>query len=138
MPGGEPSDRLRLQYRADGGVAIVDADGEIDVFTCGSLRDRLLALVDEGHSGLVVNLGKVSFIDSAGLGVLVAVWHRLRPFDGVLALAAPSPGVRGVSDAAGLTKAISIYETTAEAVQACIASSPRWSGRLRRGQMRHD
>ncbi len=119
MPGGEPSDRLRLEYRVDGGVAIVDADGEIDVFTCGPLRDRLLALADEGHSGLVVNLGRVSFIDSAGLGVLVAVWHRLRPFDGVLALAAPSPRVRGVFDTTGLTKAISIYESTAEAVQAC-------------------
>ncbi len=58
MPGGEPSDRLRLEYRTDDGVAIVDADGEIDVFTCGPLRDRLLALVDEGHSGLVVNLGR--------------------------------------------------------------------------------
>jgi anti-anti-sigma regulatory factor len=47
------------------------------------------------------------------------VWHRLRPFDGVLALAAPSPRVRGVFDTTRLTKAISIYESTAEAVQAC-------------------
>jgi hypothetical protein len=50
MAGGEPADRLRLEYRTDGSVAIVDVDGEIDVFTCGLLRDRLLALVDEGHS----------------------------------------------------------------------------------------
>ena len=78
MPGGEPSDRLRLEYRIDDGVAIVDADGEIDVFTCGPLRDRLLALADEGHSGLVVNLGRVSFIDSAGLGVAPAVSLRWR------------------------------------------------------------
>src|SRR5258708_4171402 len=66
MPGGEPPDRLRLEYRVDDGVAIVDADGEIDVFTCGPLRDRLLALVDEGHSGLVGNLGRAAFIHSAG------------------------------------------------------------------------
>src|SRR5260221_12739694 len=119
MPGGEPPDRLRLEYRVDGGVAIVDADGEIDVFTCGPLRDRLLALVDEGHSGLVVNLGRESFIDSAGLGVLVAVRHRLRPCDGVLALAAPSPRVPGVFGSTRPSKAISVYESTAEAVQAC-------------------
>ena len=73
MPGGEPSDRLRLEYRTDNSVAIVDVDGEIDLFTCGLLRDRLLALADEGHSSLVVNLGSVSFIDSTGLGVLVGV-----------------------------------------------------------------
>src|SRR5258708_31925990 len=119
MRGGEPPDRLRLEYRVGDGVAIGDADGEIDVFSWGALRDRLLALGGEGHRGLVVNLGRVSFIDSAGLGVLVAVWHRLRPCDGVLALAAPSPRVRGVFGTTGLTKAISIYESTAEAVQAC-------------------
>ena len=81
MAGGEPSDRLRLEYRTDDSVAIVDVDGEIDLFTCGLLRDRLLALADEGHTSLVVNLGSVSFIDSTGLGVLVGVWHRLSPAD---------------------------------------------------------
>ena len=119
MPGGEPSDRLRLKYRTDDGVAIVDVDGEIDVFTCGMLRDRLLALVDEGHSTLVVNLGEVGFIDSTGLGVLVGVWRRLQPVDGVLALAAPTGQVRGVLGTTGLTKPLSIYESTAEAVQGC-------------------
>src|SRR5258708_8326377 len=117
MPGGEPPDRLRLEYRVDDGVAIVDADGEIDVFTCGPLRDRLLALADEGHRGLVVNLGKVSFIDSAGLGVLVAVWHRLRPCDGVLALAAPSPRARGVFATTPLPNPIPIYQPTPDAPQ---------------------
>jgi anti-sigma B factor antagonist len=119
MPGGEPSDRLRLEYRTDNSVAIVDVDGEIDLFTCGLLRDRLLALADEGHSSLVVNLGSVSFIDSTGLGVLVGVWHRLSPADGVLAQAAPSARVRAVLEATGLSKPFPIYENTAEAVQAC-------------------
>src|SRR5260221_13516903 len=95
MPGGEPSDRLRLEYRVDDGVAIVDADGEIDVFTCGPVRDRLLALAGEGHRGLVGNLGRVGFIDSAGLGGLVVVGHRLRPFHGGLGLLAPWPRAPG-------------------------------------------
>src|SRR5260370_19397173 len=107
MPGGEPPGRLRLEYRVDGGVAIVDADGEIDVFTCGPLRDRLLALVDEGHSGLVVNLGRVSFIDSAGLGALVAVWHRLPPSAGLLPLTAPSLIIPRLFAPTALTTALS-------------------------------
>jgi len=119
MPRGKPSDHLRLEHRIDDGVAIVDADGEIDAFTCELLRARLLALVDDGHSGLVVNLESVSFIDSTGLGVLVGVWHRLLPRDGVLALAAPTFKVRSIFDTAGLTKPFRIYESTAEAAQAC-------------------
>ena len=119
MLGGEPSDRLRLEYRIDHGVAIVDVDGEIDVFTCGLLRDRLLALVDEGHSSLVVNLGKVSFIDSTGIGVLVGVWHRMQAAAGILVLAAPSRQARAVLNTTGLTKSFPVYDTEAQAVQAC-------------------
>jgi anti-sigma B factor antagonist len=96
MLGGEPSDRLRLGYRTDHGVAIVDVDGQIDVFTRGMLRDRLLTPVNDGHSSLVVNLGRAGFVDSTGLGVLVGVWRRLRPVGGVLALAAPTGQVRAV------------------------------------------
>lgn len=119
MPGAKPSDRLRLEHRVDNGIAVVEADGEIDVYTSGLLRDRLLALADEGHCRMVVDLESVSFIDSTGLGVLVGVWHRLSPSDGVLALAAPTSKVRAVFDIAGLTKPLSIYESTAEAMQAC-------------------
>ena len=119
MPGDKPSDHLRLQHRVDDGIAVVEADGEIDVYTSGLLRDRLLALVDEGHCRLVVNLESVNFIDSTALGVLVGVCHRLLPGDGVLALAAPTSKVRAVFDIAGLAKLLSIYESTAEAVQAC-------------------
>ena len=119
MPGGEPSDRLRLEHRTDNSVAIVDVDGEVDLFTAGLLRDRLLALVDEGHTSLVVNLASVSFIDSTGLGVLVGVWHRLSPADGVLALAAPSAEIRALFQTTGLSKPFPIYQNTAEAVQAC-------------------
>jgi len=119
MPGGEPSDRLRLDHRTDNSVAIVDVDGEVDLFTAGLLRDRLLALVDDGHTSLVVNLASVSFIDSTGLGILVGVWHRLSPADGVLALAAPSAEIRALFQTTGLSKPFPIYQNTAEAVQAC-------------------
>jgi anti-sigma B factor antagonist len=67
----------------------------------------------------VVNLAGASFIDSTGIGVLVGVWHRVRAMNSSLALAAPSPRARGVLDATGLAKAFSVYDTEAEAVQAC-------------------
>jgi hypothetical protein len=68
----EAPDRLLLGYRLDNGVAVVTVTGAVDVFTCGLPRDGLLrAVTDEDHRGLVVNLAAVSFIDSAGIGVLV-------------------------------------------------------------------
>jgi anti-sigma B factor antagonist len=116
----ETPERLQCRYRLSRGIAVIDVRGEVDVSTCGLLRDRLLlALTDRGRNNIVVNLADVSFIDSTGLGVLVRVWHRAQAGQGILALAAPSPQARAVFGATGLLKVLSIYETEAQAVEAC-------------------
>jgi anti-sigma B factor antagonist len=108
----EAPGRLLLEYRLDSGVAVVTVTGELDVSTSGLLRDGLLrVLTDENHRGLVVNLARVNFIDSTGIGVLVGIWHRIRAMNSSLALAAPSPRARGILDTTGLTKAFSVYDT---------------------------
>jgi len=120
----EAPERLHLDYRLDSGVAVVAVTGEVDVATCGMLRDSLLRVVtDEDYKGPVVNLTGVNFIDSTGFGVLVGVWHRVSATDFSLALAAPSPRAREVLNSMGLTKAFSVYDTDAEAVRACSPSA---------------
>src|SRR5436189_6311556 len=84
------------------------------------LRYGLLRVVtDENHRGLVVNLARVNFIDSTGIGVLVGIWHRVRAMNSSPALAAPSPRARSILDTTGLAKAFSVYDSEAAAVQAC-------------------
>jgi anti-anti-sigma factor len=111
--------RLVLEYRLDRGIAVAKAVGEVDVSTCGLLRDGLLRVVtDEEHRGLVVNLASVTFMDSAGIGVLVGVWRQVRATSGALAVAAPSPQVRRTLDTAGLAKILPIYDSEADALHA--------------------
>ncbi len=118
-PVGVP-DGLSLEYRLDGGIAVVTVTGEVDVSTSASLRAGLLRVItDEIDRGLVVNLSSVSFIDSTGVGVLVGIWHRARASQRCLALAAPSRQGRAVLEATGLTKVLPVYDTQAQAVQAC-------------------
>jgi anti-sigma B factor antagonist len=120
MSTAEAPGRLHLGYRLDAGVAVVTVTGEVDLVTCGVLRDGLLRTVTDDHGrGLVVNLAGVSFLDSTGLGVLVGVWHRVEASGGRLAVAAPSRQVRRALNTAGLTKALSVYDLEADAVQAC-------------------
>ena len=113
-------ERLQLGYRLISGITVVDVAGEVDVLTCGLLRDRLLlAVTDAYRRSLVINLAEVRFLDSAGLGVLIGVRHRMQATDGVMALAAPSRQARKVLHTAGLTGTFLIYDTEAQAVQAC-------------------
>jgi len=113
--------RLQVSHRMSSGVAVVDVNGEVDIGTCGLLRDRLLlAVTDEGCRSLVVNLSAVNFIDSTGIGVFVGVWHRIQASQGIMALTELSPRAQTVFSVAGLTKMLSIYPTEEEAVQACL------------------
>jgi anti-anti-sigma factor len=115
---GEPG-RLVLEYRLDQGTVVAKATGEVDIATSGLLRDGLLrVLTDEERRGLVVNLASVTFMDSAGIGVLVGVWRGVRAGSGALAVAAPSRQVRRTLHTAGLAKILPVYDSEAEALHA--------------------
>jgi len=74
-----PDDLVALDVRrADGSVCIV-ATGEIDSSSAPQFRQALEGLLDEpGLSEIVVDLGGVTFLDSAGLCVLAAAHRRTK------------------------------------------------------------
>lgn len=124
MGSAEDGGRIHLEYRVDGGVAVVKVIGDLDVFTSGEFREGLLRVIGgEKDRSLVVNLAGVSFIDSTGTGVLVGVWHRVRATNGMLAVAAPSRQASGILEITGLARTFPVYQTEAEAVHACRAAA---------------
>src|SRR5258705_10344206 len=63
---------LKLDHHTRDGIEVGDVEGEIDVYTAPRLRELLIELVNNGHYQLVVNMEKVKFLDSTGLGVRAA------------------------------------------------------------------
>jgi len=80
---------LKLGHRARDGIEVIDVQGEIDMYTAPQLRELLIDLVSTGGYQLVVNLGKVGFLDSAGPGVLAEGLKRVRARVGSLDLVCP-------------------------------------------------
>ena len=68
-------DELSVTVRRERGVVIAAVTGDIDMSTVAGLRERLFALADGGQP-LIVDLNRVTFIDSTGLGVLIAAARR--------------------------------------------------------------
>ena len=71
LHGSSPGPDLKLGHHAQDGMDVIDVQGEIDIYTAPRLRELLIDLVSKGSCQLVVNLEKVEFLDSTGLGVLV-------------------------------------------------------------------
>jgi anti-anti-sigma factor len=112
-------EQLLFEYALQDRVAVVRVIGEVDVASCALVRDSLLRIAtDEDFRGLVVNLAGVTFMDSAGVGVLVGVWRRVSATSASLALAAPTRQVQQILNTAGLSKILPVYEAEADAVRA--------------------
>src|ERR1700733_1498905 len=123
---------LKLDHHTKDGIEIVDVEGEIDVYTAPRLRELLIELVNTGFYQLVVNMEKVEFLDSTGLGVLVGGLKRVRAHDGSLDLVCTQERILKIFRITGLTKVFGIHDTVDEAITARkaekqpAARAPRW------------
>ena len=99
---------LELELIASGdGAATVRVNGEVDMATAPQLRMLLDQLVDGGAHRIVLDCSALAFLDSSGIGVLVATRNRMGE-DGQLVLDAAPAHVRKVLDITGVTEHLSI------------------------------
>lgn len=107
---------LSFVTRDDHGWTIVTLTGEIDVATVPRLREHLAGAC-ACEAGIIVDLTRVDFLDSAGLGVLVGALRRARARGRTLRLVCPCDRIRYVLTRTGLTKVFRIDETLHGAVR---------------------
>jgi len=104
---------LDLNVRKDGDHSVLEVAGEIDVYTAPKLREQL---VSDGSYHIVVDLEKVDFLDSTGLGVLVGGLKRVRNHDGSLQLVCTQEKILKIFRITGLTKVFPIHNSVSDAI----------------------
>ena len=109
---------LSLSTRTEGDRTVVEVGGEIDVYTAPKLREQLVDLVADGKYHLIVDMERVDFLDSTGLGVLVGGLKRVRAHDGSLRLVCTQERILKIFRITGLTKVFPIHSSVDEAVNA--------------------
>jgi anti-sigma B factor antagonist len=90
--------------------------GEVDALTAPQLGRRLLSLTDEGKTMLVVDLSRVTFMDSTGIGVLINALRQLTSRSGSLALVCPNERVLRPFKVTGLVGYLPIFGSREEAL----------------------
>ncbi len=72
-------------------IALVPVEGDLDVTSVPALRRRVDRLVARGCRRVIMNMADVSYVDSAGLGLILTEARRLRGVGGLLSLVNVSP-----------------------------------------------
>jgi anti-sigma B factor antagonist len=109
--------QLDLDVVARGEWTVLTVRGDLDLATAPQLRQRIVGLVADGHHRLAVDLTTLDFIDSIGLGMLVASMKRVQAVDGSMFVAVAEPRIRKVFELTGLTDALNLVERVDDGVE---------------------
>ncbi len=88
----------------DGGTVRVRLQGELDNLSVPVLRQTVDTLYADGCFKITLDLAELTFIDSSGLGALVAVWRRCQSEDGRATVVNPSDAVHRLMDMTGISR----------------------------------
>jgi anti-sigma B factor antagonist len=102
---------------------LIALGGEVDLYTAPEFKERMVSVIEEGKTHLVVDLSRATFIDSTTLGVLVGGVKRLRPVGGSLALVCADANILKIFEITGLDRVFAIHPTREDALTA-VASGP--------------
>jgi stage II sporulation protein AA (anti-sigma F factor antagonist) len=105
---------------AEGPARLVTLAGEADI-TARHLHDALAAEVTASPLLLVVDLSKLTFMDSWALQVILKAGQSLRRAGGRLVLAGPSGGVRRILELTGASVLVPVYGSVQDALPSGLA-----------------
>ena len=108
---------LKMSQREVDGVVVVALDGRIVLGEeSNALREKVKSLIAAGKKKIVLNMNNIKFIDSAGLGTLVAAHHSAKTQGASLKLCHLGNKFQEVLQITKLLTVFDVYNTEAEAV----------------------
>ncbi len=109
-----------METRTDrtGGVLVVRTGGRLDGVNAREFEDALQGVIDDSDRAVILDLGRLTYISSAGLRVILLVAKTLQRQDGNLAVCSLSGPVREVFEISGFDKIIQTHDSQAEAIAA--------------------
>lgn len=115
---------LNIEERRNNSIVILDLEGNIRLGE-GSreLHDRIRLLVERGEQNILLNLANVSYIDSSGLGEMVAGYTTLQKNGGEMKLLNITQRITELMMITKLLTVFDVYESEEEAVNSFKAAS---------------
>jgi anti-sigma B factor antagonist len=100
---------MKLSTRKNGNIVIIDVDGKIVLGEeCLEIKKTVDTLLGRGNKNFLLNLAKVPYLDSAGLGEIIRCFTSLRKSGGSFKLLSPN---QRIIDLLTITKLLDVFDT---------------------------
>ena len=107
---------LSVNYYIKNNTIIIRLIGEMDQETVGNLRVKLQELIAENNiKNIVFNLGKLEFMDSTGIGIIIGRYNQLKKKNGKIVLCNLNKNIEKIVLLCGLPRICMIKNSEEEA-----------------------
>lgn len=108
---------MELNFRQNNDVTIVDINcQELNHAVSHDFQRQMAPIFDNKQFVIALNMGKVDFMDSMGIGTLITLRNKLMKEKGCIAMFDINERVKKIIDIAALHKIFDLYENEEEAV----------------------
>ncbi|HEX8954184.1 MAG TPA: STAS domain-containing protein [Polyangia bacterium] len=98
------------------GVTVLTLAGSLDAATSAGLKTEVVVLSDAGKTRVAVDLGRLTLIDSTGVGVLISLFKRARAAGGAVHFAAIGGQPKEIFRLLRLDRSLDLHPTLADAL----------------------
>ena len=108
---------MKIQKKTnDQGAEFIALEGDLDFHSSPDVRTELSKLVDRQAKKILIDLKKVTYIDSSGLATFVELFQKMKRYGGILVIFNLSQGVRSVFEIAKLDAIFKLAKDEKEAL----------------------
>lgn len=69
---------MELKIRKSSNIYIIDIQGEMDLYNSYKLKDLVMKMLEKKVTKFIINLDKVDYIDSSGIGALIYICSTIK------------------------------------------------------------
>ncbi len=102
---------MEIAFRDVGEHKIIEVSGEVDLYNVSELKKALFSITDGNHYSIIVDMKNVNYMDSSGIGALVAGQKKMRAHNGRFALMNIHEDVLNILKLATLDRFFKIYDS---------------------------
>ena len=107
---------MEIKLRRSGTVYVIDVTGEMDLYNAFKLKDIVTSMIGKQIREYVINLEKVEYMDSSGIGALLFVFAELKKRRMILRIAGVKGSVKRVIELTKLSGYLPLSAGVSEAI----------------------
>lgn len=107
---------MSVKTESKNGIIVCRVEGEIDINSSPDFKKAFDKLISGKTPRIVINLSKVTYVDSSGLATLVEIFKNMKSYGGKMRLASLSPKIRSLFEITKLEKLFEIMASEEDAM----------------------